>query len=568
MTAVVLGSVCAISAQYQLKRLVDAMSAPDRATRGVWLAFGAFIVLLALESGLLRLSAVLTCRLTIKIGVAMRLDLFDYLAGQSMRYFADNPAGALAQRITGTAGNFGALVNTAVWRLVPPFIDFAGALAVFCLINWRMAMAMGLYVLAVTVALIIIGGRGRALHAGYFRNASVIAGDLIDVVANMWAVKAYSAKREESERLGAGFVHEAASQRASWMYTEKTRMAYDALLWIMSALMLIWALYSWEQGSLTPGDVVVISALTFRVLHGARELALALVDVSQNIGFIDDTLQTLGRMHSVTDRSGSLTVVPSRGEIEFRNVRFGYDAHRPILPCMSFHIKRGEKVGIVGASGSGKSTIIQLIQRLHDVQAGEVLVDGEPVTRFTQKALRDALAVVPQEISLFHRSVLENIRFARSGATDAEVIEAAAAACCDEFIDSLPQGFDTTVGERGVKLSGGQRQRVGIARAFLKSAPIVLMDEATSALDTALELRIHGSIDRRLQGRTIIAVAHRLSTLSSFDRVLVMHEGKIVEEGSPAELRRGGTLFNQLWRLQTHGVRLQAPEVRRTASTS
>jgi ATP-binding cassette subfamily B protein len=248
-----------------------------------------------------------------------------------------------------------------------------------------------------------------------------------------------------------------------------------------------------------------------------------------------------------------------RGDIEFRAVRFGYERRRPTLPHVSFRVRRGEKVGIVGASGSGKSTIIQLIQRLHDTQGGEILIDGRSIKSLSQATLRNALSVVPQEISLFHRSVMDNIRFARPEATDAQVRAAATAACCDEFLASLPHGFDTMVGERGVKLSGGRRQRIGIARAFLKAAPILLLDEATSALDTALELRIHANIDRLLTGRTIIAVAHRLSSLTSFDRVLVMNQGEIVEQGSPAALRRRGTLFNHLWRLQAHG--LQAPSI-------
>jgi ATP-binding cassette subfamily B protein len=382
----------------------------------------------------------------------------------------------------------------------------------------------------------------------------------------MWAVKAFSARRRESERLRLGFLQEAASQRASWMYTEKTRIAYDILLWVMSASMLFWALHSWEHGSITPGDVVIISALTFRVLHGARELALALVDVSQQIGFIDDTLQAIGKIHSIADSARPRARVPSRGEIEFRNVTFGYDRHRPILPRINFRVERGEKVGIVGESGSGKSTIVQLIQRLHDVQEGEILIDGEPITDFKQSTLRAAVAVVPQEISLFHRSVMDNIRFGRPRAMDSEVLDAARAACCDEFVKSLPQGYDTLVGERGIKLSGGQRQRVGIARAFLKAAPILLLDEATSALDTNLELQIQESIGRLLEGRTVIAVAHRLSTLASFDRVMVMNDGVIVEQGSPTELRRQGTLFNHIWRLQAHGrhapsvVKLQSRE--------
>jgi ATP-binding cassette subfamily B protein len=557
--AVLCASACAIAAQYQMKFLVDGMSAERHAAAAVWLPFWMFIGLLGLESLLLRLSALFTCRLTIRIGVTIRVDLFAHLSGQSMRYLADNLAGSLGQRITGTAGNCGALVNTAVWRLAPPFIDFAGALAIFALIDSWMAVAMGGYVVAVTAVLIWVGNNGRPTHTEYFRQANQIAGDLIDVISNMWSVKAFSARRRETERLRRGFDREASAQQTSWLYLEKTRVGYDILLWIMSGSMLFWALHLWQHNGITAGDVVVISALSFRVLHGARELALALVDVGQQIGYIEDTLEAVGKAHTIMDTHGATTRIPQRGAVEFRDVSFGYEYQRPILSRINFRIAHGERVGIVGPSGAGKSTILQLIQRLHDVQAGEILLDGGSICSFSQNALRGALAVVPQDISLFHRSVRENIRFGRAGASDAEVMAAAVGACCEDFIRALPQGFDTIVGERGVKLSGGQRQRIGIARALLKAAPVLLLDEATSALDTELELAIQESMRHQLRHGTVISVAHRLSTLTSFDRVFVMDHGTIIEEGSPAELRRRSSKFNQLWRLQAHGVR--APSI-------
>ena len=209
-----------------------------------------------------------------------------------------------------------------------------------------------------------------------------------------------------------------------------------------------------------------------------------------------------------------------------------------------------QTVGIVGPSGAGKSTLLHLLQRLYDPDEGEVLIDDQPVAGVAQDSLRAALAVVPQEVSLLHRSVMENIRFARPGASDEEVHAAARAAGCDSFVRRLAQGYDTLVGERGTKLSGGQRQRIGIARAFLKDAPIIVLDEATSALDTASELEIQRALARLVRGRTVVAVAHRLSTLSSFDRILVVDEGRIVEDGTADELRRRGGLFAAMWRLQ------------------
>jgi len=209
---------------------------------------------------------------------------------------------------------------------------------------------------------------------------------------------------------------------------------------------------------------------------------------------------------------------------------------------------------VVGPSGAGKSTLIGLLQRLDDVQAGSILVDGQNIADVQQDSLRQAIAVVPQEIALLHRSILENIRYGRAEATLEEVHEAARAACCDDFISSLPDGYDTIVGERGAKLSGGQRQRIGIARAFLKDAPIILLDEATSALDTESEMAIQAALVRIMRARTVIAVAHRLSTLTSFDRILVIDQGRVVEDGTAADLRRQGGLFERMWRLQAEGL--------------
>jgi ATP-binding cassette subfamily B protein len=341
------------------------------------------------------------------------------------------------------------------------------------------------------------------------------------------------------------------------MYTERTRVFYDLVLWIMAAVMLSWAVFSWSRHAITAGDVVVISGLTFRILHGSREVALAYTDILQQIGYIDETLRVVGQVHSILDAPHAVAAIPGAGAVEFRDVTFAYDDGQPVLRHVNVSIRPGEKVGIVGPSGAGKTTIVHLIQRLHEVQSGSILIDGQPIDRVSQDSLRALLSVVPQEITLFHRTIMDNIRFGRPEATEEEVYAAARAAYCDGFVRGLPQGYHTLVGERGVKLSGGQRQRIGIARAFLKDAPILILDEATSALDTESELRIQQNIVELLEGRTVIAVAHRLSTLAAFDRILVVENGRIAEEGSAHELRQSGQLFERMWRLQADGLVLR-----------
>jgi ATP-binding cassette subfamily B protein len=271
-----------------------------------------------------------------------------------------------------------------------------------------------------------------------------------------------------------------------------------------------------------------------------------------------ETLSTLGQRQTIVDKPAAEPLKRGSGEIAFMGVTFGYGPHEPVLKNISVAIPGGQKVGIVGSSGGGKSTMLQLIMRLYDVNTGAVLVDGQKVEDVTQASLREAVAVVPQDVVLFHRSIMENIRFGRSCASDQDVMAAARAAHCEQFIGQLTDGYASIVGERGTKLSGGQRQRIGIARAFLKDATIVLLDEATSALDTRSELEVQQAIAELMQNRTVVAVAHRLSTVAGFDRILVIEDGLIVEDGPPKELIGTGGPFDRLWRLQVEGWSVDA----------
>jgi ATP-binding cassette subfamily B protein len=554
LALVVCAAGTAVSIQYIMKLLVDGMAGGPGAQSAVWTALGLFIGLIAFESLCWRIVGWLTCRTTVGVGVDMRLDLFDYLNGQPMRYFAEHLAGSLGQRITMTAGNFGALVNTFVWRVLPPCIDFLGALVIFATINLGITAALGILVVLVTGLLIWFGERGRPRHRRYSGQAGNVAGELVDTITNMWAVKAFSARAREASRLRGQFVSEAAMQRASWMHVEKARLLHDVILWATAGIVLSWAILLWSSGRITPGDVVVVSTLTFRVMHGSRDLAIALVELAQQFGFIDETLRTIGQPQTVLDEPDAPAIVPLGGSVEFRGVSFSYPGSREAIHQLDLTIEAGQKVGIVGPSGAGKSTLIHLLQRLYDVDRGTILIDGQPIAGVTQDSLRAAMAIVPQEISLFHRSVMDNIRFARPEASDEEVFAAARAAHCDGFVQRLPQGYDTIVGERGTKLSGGQRQRIGIARAFLKDAPIIIFDEATSALDTESELEVQRALVRLMRDRTVIAVAHRLSTLAAFDRVIVVKGGRVVEDGTPAQLRRRNGVFETMWRLQSEGL--------------
>ena len=547
---VVIAAMCAVAAQFQMKRLVDAMSLGPLHSGEVWRALLIFVGLIGFETLCWRLASRVTCRTTINAGVAIRLDLFNYVSRLPAKFFSGHLSGSLGQRLTGAAGAFGAAVNITAWRFVPPCVDFAGTLIIFAMINAQMAVMLGAFVVIAVSVLVHRGLQGQGAHTAYFRDANVVAGDLIDVVSNIWAVRAFSARRHELRRMERQFEREAHLQRKSWLSNENTRLSYDIALWLMAGAVFGWAVSLWSVRLLTPGDVVVISALTFRILHGSRDFSIALLDLNQQWAYLEETLQVLGSDAPMLDAPDVKSMARSGGALRMINVSFWHTPGLVTLDGIDLRVRAGEKVGIVGSSGAGKTTLIQLIQRVHEIRGGEILIDGQSVAAVSLDRLHAAMAVVPQEVVLFHRSVRENICYGRPDATDTEMWVAASIAKCHDFISILPQGYDTPIGERGVRLSGGQRQRIGLARAILKNSPILILDEATSSLDSETERQIHEGLVDHLRGRTVLAVAHRLSSLTAFDRIVVIDAGRIVEEGTPADLKQKDGFFSRMSDLQ------------------
>jgi ATP-binding cassette, subfamily B, bacterial len=291
----------------------------------------------------------------------------------------------------------------------------------------------------------------------------------------------------------------------------------------------------WQRGAATAGEVVLVCTLGMSVLHATRDLAVALVDVTQHFARLSEALLTLLLPHELRDHPEAVPLQRRGARVMFQDVTFAYREGHPVFESFSLELEPDQRVGLVGPSGGGKSTLFTLLQRFYDVQEGRILIDGQDISMVTQDSLRAAISVVPQDTSLFHRSVMENIRYGRPDATDEEVLQAAVAARC-EFIEALPEGFDTKVGDRGLRLSGG----------FLKNAPILLLDEATSALDSESEEAIREALDRLMRGRTVLAIAHRLSTLRSFDRIVVLQAGRIVQDGPPDALIRREGIYREL----------------------
>jgi ATP-binding cassette subfamily B protein len=544
LLAVLAAVGCAIGSQYGIKNLVDALQGSRDAV--LWLAVGLLLALVAGDNLLWRLAGWVAARAFVAVAGDLRIDLFEHLSGHGSGYFADSFPGALAGRITTAANAAFTLENALTWRTIPPGTAVAGSIAVLGTVNWRMTSALSVVAVVIGVAIWRLAARNSHLHDRFAAQAAGVSGDLTDVIANIGLVRAFGAASRERQRLSGRIAEEMSAQCESGLSLERLRLFHATCVFAVSAGVLVWAVLLWRAGRVTTGDVVLTTTLGFTVLHASRDLAMAIVDLVQHYAKLGDALRVLCLPHEMRDAPNARPLINLGGSVSFLNVCFSYPKGTRILQDFTLHIPAGQKIGLVGRSGAGKSTVLALLQRLYDPERGYVLIDEQDIARVTQDSLRRSIAVVQQDIALFHRSVIENLRYGRPGASDEEVRRAADAAYCTEFIARMPGGFDTLIGERGLKLSGGQRQRLAIARAFLCDAPIILLDEATSALDTESEQLVQEALTRLVAGRTLIAVAHRLSTLDAFDRIVVLERGRIVEDGSLPELRRQHSLYRRM----------------------
>jgi ATP-binding cassette subfamily B protein len=382
---------------------------------------------------------------------------------------------------------------------------------------------------------------------------SMVSGRMVDIFSNMLSVKIFVGKEFEMKELSKTlqeFV--SAIQERDWFFIKVH--TYQGLSFIIfQGICFWWLMKGLENHTISPGDFALILALNISILDVLWNISNEMRDFSELLGEATQGMKTIFTPIEITDRIGAKELVIKQGEITFQKVGFHYKNSTPLFTDLFITILPAQKVGLVGYSGSGKTTFANLILRLFDVTSGSILIDNQNIQDVTQDSLRHNISMIPQDIPLFHRALLENIRYGRIDARDEDVIEAAKRAHAHEFINTLPQGYDSLVGERGIKLSGGQRQRIAIARAILKNAPILILDEATSQLDSVTETFIQESLWRLMQGKTTIVIAHRLSTLLHMDRIVVFDKGKIVEDGTHAELLTKEGLYKTLWDAQVGG---------------
>jgi ATP-binding cassette subfamily B multidrug efflux pump len=552
-------------------RIIDLMretSSPSQffAEHGHELAFMAFVALvlrpvLSALTDLTKQQAILG-----PVSVLVRWRAHSYVVRQSLGFFQNDFAGRIATRVMqvgpavrDVAAN---VCDVVVWVAV----HWIGAFLLFFEADWRLIIPLAIWLAGYAVTLNYFVPKIEKLSGVMSEARSMLTGRIVDIYTNIMTVKLFAHTEREDQ-----YAREAIDEHLA-RYQDQLRLntIMEAVLWTLNGAVLVGttglALWLWSRGEISIGAISVVTGLIFRLMNMSGWFMWTLAGIFENVGVVQESMMTIARPFSVVDAEDAKPLDVKRGSIEFDDVSFDYGHTRTpgdgkpggVIQNLSLHVAPGEKVGLVGRSGAGKSTLVSLLLRFHDLEHGRILIDGQDIAHVTQDSLRSQIGVVTQDTSLLHRSVRDNILYGRPDAGETQAIMAAERAHAHGFIGGLQdlhgrEGYDAHVGERGVKLSGGQRQRIAIARALLKNAPILVLDEATSALDSEVEAAIQEQLANLMMGKTVIAIAHRLSTIAAMDRLIIMDAGRVLEQGSHAELLRRGGLYAELWRRQSGG---------------
>jgi len=480
---------------------------------------------------------------------------FEYLHKHSHRFFVDNFGGSLVKKIGRFVRSFEGLVDRSYFELTPLLIKIV---VIFVILCW-LKPVIGLIMFAWTV-IFILSTLWFTKFKWKYDTASArmdtrVTGVLADTITNNSNLKFFASLRYEMDRFAKVVGKWAKKTILSWNINQIADGFQGVMMIALEFLIMYFAIKGWSAGQLTIGDFVWIQSYLLEIFRNIWRLGRTIRDVYRNLADAEEMAVILNLEHEIKDVKKAKDIKIVSGKIEFNKVCFSYDSENTeIVHSLSFRIKSGEKVALVGPSGGGKSTITKMILRLFDIKRGKILIDGQDIKKVTQDSLRSQISFVPQDPILFHRSLMDNIRYGRLEAKDEEVMMAAKLANCHDFIMALPEKYNTFVGERGIKLSGGERQRVAIARAILMNAPILILDEATSSLDSASEAQIQEGLANLMKNKTTLVIAHRLSTITKMDRILVLQKGKIVEDGIHSDLiHQKSGLYRKLWELQVGG---------------
>lgn len=480
-------------------------------------------------------------------------ELFGYIQHHSHRYFTDRFAGALAHRISETSVGVMQANNALLFIFLPVLVKVATAAVLLGQANLMLALiVLGWAAVFVGVAYVL-----ARQCLPYMREHSAArsgtTGQIIDAVTNITNIRLFAQSGNERQRLDGVLSEELGKTRIAQRYVERIKWFQHGASLTLKVGALVTALWLWRSESIDAGAFVMCAGIALLIIAEADNLGRQFLDFFEYVGNIENGVGTLIRPHEIVDLPGAQPMKIERGEIEFRDLSFRYPQGAEIFRGLNLRIEPGQRVGLVGYSGSGKSTFVNLILRLFEPQEGQILIDGTDLREVTLESMHLQIGLIPQDPGLFHRSVADNIRYGRPGATQADVEAAAHRAEAHGFIAALQGGYSAMVGERGIKLSGGQRQRIAIARVLLKDAPILILDEATSSLDSVTEQSIQRALDKAMHGKTVIVIAHRLSTVAHLDRILVFDSGRIVEDGSHEQLLARQGHYHRLWNRQADG---------------
>jgi ATP-binding cassette, subfamily B, bacterial len=560
-------AACGILIPYALGKIIRSVTA-SRGDAGSVVAalhrpLGWFVALGVAEVVLGRLAGAVQIRLGPRQRQNVTRQIHQYLQNHCHHYFSNNFAGALAHRISETSMG----VTQTLWSIITEFWPITIIISVSVGLLFNAHPQLGCFALAWAVLFVGISfvlARRCQPHAFTASAArSETTGTIVDSVSNITSARLFARLDFERENLDRTLDREFKAVRRSNSYSERVRWFQFSAAAALKIGVLFYSLALWQKNAIGVGDFVMAVSLSLLIINEARNLSRRFLEFFEYIGNVANGVHTIVRAHELVDSPDAKPVEITRGSIEFRDVSFGYSNERRVFEQLNVTIPSGQSVGLVGLSGSGKSTFVSLVLRLFDPQHGEILIDGTDIRHMTQDSLHAQLSLIPQDPSLFHRTLMENIRYGRLEASDAEVVEAARQASAHEFIEQIQDGYCSMVGERGIKLSGGQRQRIAIARVILKNAPVLILDEATSALDSITEKAIQTTLDHVMKGKTVIVVAHRLSTVSHLDRILVFDQGIIVEDGPHAELLAQRGAYYRLWSRQAGGFLPDGPDAER-----
>jgi ATP-binding cassette subfamily B protein len=543
------GCVLGTGNNYVFKKIIDSINAPG----DLWLWGVVYALVFFFSAISWRMSGMLGMRWMVRACSDSYALLFGHLINHSSNYFDNRFAGSITSKVSNASEGVRRITSILCWNLYPVLVNILASLVLAATVSYRFALILIIWAVVFISFNVFAVSKKQKYSMAYANSVSALRGQMVDITTNVKAVSHYSRKSHELSRLQEYIAARTKSHMKNWWMGEWMLATNNFLQFLFVIVMLLLALWLNQYQGLSIGNTIMIITLSASLKDQLMWIGNHLNDLMDYYGEVKDGLNEILIDHELKDRENALTLAVENAGLNFRQVSFRYGENY-IFQDFNLQVAPGQKIGLVGESGAGKTTLVGMLLRQHDLSSGEILINDHNIAHVTQDSLRSSIAIVPQEPMLFHRSIMENIRYGNLQASDEQVMEAARLAQAHEFILELCHGYQTMVGERGVKLSGGQRQRIAIARAILKNAPVLILDEATSALDSKSEGEIQKALQNLMKDKTVIAIAHRLSTIKAMDRIIVIEKGRIIQDGSHTELlqEKDGN-YQKLWQKQSEG---------------